>query len=76
MFIRGEFSEHKIDNTTEGELSAWLKLLADIRPERVMIYTIARDTPTQNLSKVSIDELERIAARVQSELGIEVQVSG
>lgn len=76
MFIRGEFSGHKIDNTTEKELSAWLELLADIRPERVMIYTIARDTPTQNLSKVSIDELEKIAARVQSELGIDVQVSG
>ncbi|GET30376.1 radical SAM protein [Prolixibacter sp. SD074] len=76
MFIRGEFSGHKIDNTTEEELSAWLKLLANIRPERVMIYTIARDTPSQNLTKVSAVDLDKIAARVHSELDIDVQVSG
>lgn len=76
MFIRGEFSGHKIDNTTEEELSAWLELLTDIRPGRVMIYTIARDTPTQSLTKVSTNDLNKIAERVQSELGIDVQVSG
>ena len=76
MFLRGEFSGHRIDNTTEAELSAWMKLLADIRPERVMIYTIARDTPSQTLTKVSTNDLDQIARRVQSELGIEVQVSG
>ena len=75
MFIRGEFSGHRIDNTTKEELSAWLKLLAEIHPERVMIYTIARDTPTQTLTKVSANDLNKIAARVQSELGIDVQVS-
>ena len=76
MFLRGEFSGHRIDNTTEAELLAWMKLLADIRPERVMIYTIARDTPSQTLTKVSTNDLDQIASRVQSELGIEVQVSG
>jgi hypothetical protein len=41
-----------------------------------MIYTIARDTPSQNLTKVSAVDLDKIAARVHSELDIDVQVSG
>lgn len=76
MFIRGEFNGRKIDNTTETELDAWIQLLKEIRPGIVMIYTIARDTPIDNLQKIEVDELEQIARRVEEEIGIPVQVSG
>ena len=76
MFIRGEFKGTAIDNTTETEVSAWIALLQQIRPRLVMIYTIARDTPANDLRKVPIDELEVIAARVKKETGLEVQVNG
>ena len=76
MFIRGIFNDSVIDNTTEKELTAWIDLLNKIRPELVMIYTIARDTPANNLQKVSSGELEIIAARVSTETGLSVQVSG
>ena len=76
MFIRGTFRGTAIDNTTEPELLAWIALLQEIRPKSVMIYTIARDTPANDLFKVSIDELERIALRVKEDTGLEVQVSG
>lgn len=75
MFVRGEHNGHKIDNTVEKEVSAWLALLAEIRPERVMIYTIDRDTPEENLRKVSIEDLRAIAVRVEA-LGIECSVAG
>jgi hypothetical protein len=44
--------EQTVDNTTEKEISAWIKLLKKINPSQVMIYTIARDTPIDTLQKV------------------------
>ncbi|HEY3388151.1 MAG TPA: radical SAM protein [Prolixibacteraceae bacterium] len=76
MFIRGNFKGEAIDNTTEKELKAWIEILLQIRPRLVMIYTIARDTPANDLQKVSTDEMETIAVRVRNETGLEVQVSG
>ena len=76
MFIRGNFKGNIIDNTTEPELKAWIAILQQIRPRQVMIYTIARDTPANDLWKVSTEELETIAAQVINETGLEVQVSG
>jgi len=76
MFIRGTFKGEMIDNTTEQEQVAWIELLQQIRPRLVMIYTIARDTPANDLRKVSSEELEMIAERVIKETGLEVQVSG
>ena len=76
MFIRGSFRGIKIDNTTEAELTAWIALLQEICPKSVMIYTIARDTPANDLRRVSTKVLENIARRVRTETGLDVQVSG
>jgi len=74
LFLRGTFDGTIIDNTTEVEVGGWLKLVKEIKPKEVMIYTIARDTPAKGLEKVSLKDLKAIAARVE-ELGIPVQVS-
>ena len=76
MFIRGSFKGFTIDNTTEPELLAWIAILQEIRPKSVMIYTIARDTPANDLRKVPAGELETIADRVRIETSLDVQVSG
>lgn len=75
MFLRGNFKGEIIDNTLEKEVVAWLKLVAEIKPSQVMIYTIDRDTPASGLEKVKVEELQRIGERVML-LGIKVQVSG
>ena len=75
LFVRGNHNDQRIDNATETEVSAWLKLIEEIKPLQVMIYTIDRDTPAAGLEKVNIEELKQIASRVES-LGIKVQVSG
>lgn len=75
LFLKGKFKDQVVDNTTEEELVAWLKLLAEIRPVQVMIYTIARDTPAAGLEKIEIGKLQEIANRAR-EIGFEVQVSG
>lgn len=74
LFVRGSFKGQNVDNTTERELEAWLRLLKKIMPEVVMIYTIARDTPVDTLEKVLPEELDLIAERVKNE-GFNVQVS-
>ena len=53
MFLRGTCDGQPIDNTTEEEVAAWLKLVGEIRPRQVMVYSLDRDTPCQTLEKVS-----------------------
>lgn len=74
MFLRGEYLGQRVDNTTEEEVAAWLKLVAEIRPKQVMVYSLDRDTPCQTLEKVEKEELRAIAARVEA-LGIAVSVA-
>ena len=75
MFLRGEFEGKIVDNTTEEEVSAWLALIREIAPRQVMVYTIDRSTPAENLQKVTVEELKAIAARVEA-LGITCSVAG
>ncbi len=75
LFIRGVHKEQVVDNTTEEELAAWIEALKTIKPEQVMIYTIERDTPTEGLQKIGLEELNAIATRVE-QAGFRVQVSG
>lgn len=75
MFLRGEFGGERVDNTTPEEVEAWLKLVEEIAPRSVMVYTIDRDTPAPNLEKVPVEELRQIAERVKA-LGIECSVAG
>ena len=69
MFLRGEIGGCRIDNTTDTEVEAWLRLVREISPASVMVYSIDRDTPCRTLEKVSHDDLQRIASRVGA-LGI------
>lgn len=75
MFVAGEVNGQIIDNTTEADISSWLIALDKIKPAKVMIYTIARDTPYNSLKKVSLDTLTQIAKRAEQK-GFEVSVSG
>ena len=74
MFLRGEYLGKRVDNTTEEEVSAWLKLVEEIKPKQVMVYSLDRDTPCQTLEKVEKEELREIAARVEA-LGITCSVA-
>lgn len=73
LFIRGIVKGEKIDNTTDKEISLWLNHLKSIKPSLVMLYSIDRETPEQNLEKIAKSELEDIAQKVQT-LDIETEV--
>lgn len=74
MFLRGEYMGHHLDNTEEKQVEAWLRLVEVIRPRQVMVYSLDRDTPCETLEKVSKEELQKIAERVEA-LGIECSVA-
>ena len=74
MFLRGQYNGHAIDNTREEEVAAWLDLVEQIAPRQVMVYSLDRDTPCKSLEKVSREELQAIAARVEA-LGIPCSVA-
>lgn len=74
MFLRGECNGEVVDNTTEREVEAWLRIVEELRPRQVMVYSLDRDTPCKTLDKVPREELQQIAARVE-QLGIACSVA-
>jgi wyosine [tRNA(Phe)-imidazoG37] synthetase (radical SAM superfamily) len=73
MLIRGEVDGTRVDNTTEEEISLWLKHIQDINPKLVMLYPIDRQTPYTTLEKVPESEFLALAARIET-LGIKAEV--
>lgn len=76
MFLRGIYNGVAFDNTTDDEVDRWIELLREIEPRLVMIYSIARDTPADNLQPAGQAVLDHIAARVRTRTGIGVLVGG
>jgi wyosine [tRNA(Phe)-imidazoG37] synthetase (radical SAM superfamily) len=75
MFVKGVSGGQSFDNTQPNEVVAWLKIVKELKPERVMIYTISRDTPTDAIYAIDVPTLQEIARKVEA-LGIEASVSG
>ena len=74
MMLRGEWEGHHFDNTTETEVDALINAYKAIQPREVMLYSIDRKTPAQDLEKITAEELETIAQRI-SAAGFKVQVN-
>lgn len=70
MFMKG----NGFDNTSDRFVLPWIEALKKIKPARVMIYTIARETPMKGLEKASREELDGIAHRV-AEAGFQCTTS-
>ena len=73
-FLRGEHAGKPIDNTTPEQLQAWYEAVDELHPKQIMIYVIDRKTPEENLSKISREQMESIAAPLRKK-GYEVLVS-
>lgn len=73
LFLKGVMDGQSVDNTTEENVSAWLQIVAELKPRSVVLYSLDRETPAQELIKVYRDELEQIANKVRA-LGIEAKV--
>ena len=74
LFFKGIYNGKQINNATREEVTKWLQIINDIKPESVMIYTIARDTPNKGLQKIPFDDLMKISEKVET-LGIKTHIS-
>ncbi len=74
LFLRGEVKGRVIDNTTNEEVEAWLNVLREINPAKIMVYTFARDTPVDGLQKITAEELKKIALQAEL-LGFDVEIT-
>ena len=66
MFLRGENNGDIFDNTTDAEISNLLTVMQETKPRQIMIYSIDRATPAQNLVKLDKTEMERIAKKIEN----------
>ena len=73
LFMGGEHDGRSVDNTGEEYVGPWIEALRRISPQKVMVYTIDRETPAPHLRKASPETLDTIAERVR-EAGFEVEV--
>ena len=74
MFMKGTMNGRHVSNLSDGFVQPWLKAVKDIAPEKVMIYTIDRETPDHDLKKASHEELDHIVDLLKKE-GIEATAS-
>lgn len=74
MFMKGTLDGNDVDNTGDRYVMPWLDTVADIAPEKVMIYTLDRETPVSGLEKATHEELDRIASLVKAR-GMDVEVA-
>ena len=75
MFLKGVADGKIIDSTDPLLAEKWVELVRELTPRMVMMYTIDRDTPLSGLQKVSVEEMERIAAPLIAD-GFDVQIKG
>lgn len=75
MMLRGTHNGRTVDNTTDAEVSALIEAYRAIQPREIMLYSLDRSTPEENLVKVEREELEAIGNRISRETGIKVQVN-
>lgn len=75
MFLRGTVDGKSIDCTNEEHCSKWIELVRELKPREVMMYSLDRDTPAENLADVTPEEMRRIAEPLIKE-GFMVQIKG
>jgi wyosine [tRNA(Phe)-imidazoG37] synthetase (radical SAM superfamily) len=74
LFLKGKVNSAYFNNSSDEEVIAWLELIREIKPKQVMLYSIARDTPSNTLEKIPNEMLMDIAKKVNN-MGIETSVS-
>lgn len=75
MFLRGEVGGRPLDSTDPEEVRGWYDIVRRLRPREIMMYTLDRETPMSGLTKVSVPEMEEIAAPLLRE-GFRIQIRG
>lgn len=75
MFLKGEINGRFIDCTDPETAAPWVKIVLELHPREVMIYTLDRVPPLSTLEKVTVERM-RAVSQPLIDAGIEVQIRG
>ena len=63
------------DSTAPENVEGWLRIVRELRPREVMVYTVDRETPLKGIAKVSPEEMAEIVRPLEEE-GFKIQIRG
>jgi len=70
MFLRSD----RFDSSDPETLSLWKDIVRRVKPRKVMVYTIARETPMKGLVKFTARQMRDLVADLVEE-GFEIQIN-
>jgi len=56
-------------------LNGWMDIVRTLKPREVMVYTIDRPTPAENLQKFTVEEMHTLVKPLIDE-GFTIQIKG
>ncbi len=71
MFLAGG----DFDSAEERNLRGWMAIVREVRPRKIMVYTIDRETPAQGLVKFGVERMRELVRPLVDE-GFDIMVSG
>lgn len=71
MFLRSS----DFDSSNPEILNGWMDIVRTLRPREVMVYTIDRPTPAQDLQKFTVEEMRALLEPLFQE-GFTIQIKG
>jgi len=66
LFFRGEINGQTFDNAAEPHISLWMNVVKQLRPKKVMLYSLDRTTPAQTIDKIPIEKLQEIVKQLEA----------
>ena len=71
MFLRSP----DFESASPEVLGGWMDIVRDLRPRKIMVYTIDRPTPAQNLGKFTASEMRALVQPLIDE-GFDIDIKG
>jgi len=72
LFFKGEIDGQFFNNASDPHLSLWIDVVKKLHPKKVMLYSLDRNTPVQELEKIPKEDLEEIVKQLHKN-GIEAE---
>ena len=63
------------DSSSPEVLDGWIEIVRELSPREVMVYTLDRPAPAQNLSKFTVEEMTALVRPLADE-GFNIQIRG
>ncbi len=71
MFLKAP----EFDSSSPEVLEGWMRIVRDLRPREIMVYTIDRETPMKGLQKMTVDQMRELVQLLLDE-GFRIQIKG